>query len=253
MGLKEGDFMAGEKILIVDDEKAINDLVASYLRKEGFIPLSAYNGKEALLILEQEKPAFILLDIMLPDIDGNALCLEIRKRSNVGILFLSCRGEEMDKIIALSSGGDDYMTKPFLPGELVARIKALLRRQQDVGYKNFRQEEEIYTFPGLSVNLGVREVLVDGQEVPLTAKEFEILKLFIQNPRRVFSADQLFELVWNTCSLEGDTRTVMVYISTLRKKIEPLIDGPKYILNIRGVGYKFNHQLIDENGGTDCG
>lgn len=245
--------MAGEKILIVDDEKAINDLVASYLRKEGFIPLSAFNGREALLLLEKEKPDFILLDIMLPDIDGNALCLEIRKTSNVGILFLSCRGEEMDKIIALSSGGDDYMTKPFLPGELGARIKAHLRRQQDLGYKIADHQEEVYTFPGLSVNLDVREVIVEGQEVLLTAKEFEILKLFIQNPRRVFSADQLFELAWNTCSLDGDTRTVMVYISTLRKKIEPDPSSPKYILNIRGVGYKFNHQLIEENGGRDRG
>ncbi len=241
--------MAGEKILVVDDEKAINDLVASYLRKEGFFPLAAFNGREALLLLEKEKPDFIVLDIMLPDIDGNALCLEIRKKSNVGILFLSCRGEEMDKIIALSSGGDDYMTKPFLPGELVARIKAHLRRQQDLGYQKLSHQEEIYTFPGLSVNLDIREVLVEGEEVTLTAKEFEILKLFIQNPRRVFSADQLFELAWNTCSLDGDTRTVMVYISTLRKKIEPDPSNPKYILNIRGVGYKFNHQLLEENGG----
>lgn len=243
--------MAGEKILIVDDEKEINDLIVSYLKKEGFISFSAYDGKEALALLEREKPDFIVLDVMLPDIDGNTLCLEIRKRSDAGILFLSCRSEEIDKIIALSSGGDDYMTKPFMPGELVARIKAYLRRQKSGSYKSSEKEEEIYIFPSLSVNLSVREVLVDGKEVLLTAKEFDLLKLFIKNPRRVFSADQLFEIAWNTSSLDGDTRTVMVYISTLRKKIEPQPDSPKYILNIRGVGYKFNHQLLEENGGAD--
>ena len=240
--------MAGEKILIVDDEKAINDLVVSYLQKEGFSPFSAYTGKEALEILEKEKPDFVVLDIMLPDIDGNALCLEIRKRSEVGILFLSCRGEEMDKIIALSAGGDDYMTKPFMPGELVARIKAHLRRHQSMPFIT-GNDEEIYSYPRLTVNLTTREVMVDGEEVSLTAKEFDLLRLFVENPRRVFSAEQLFELAWQTSSLAGDSRTVMVYISTLRKKIEPQADSPKYILNIRGVGYKFNHQLIREQGG----
>jgi DNA-binding response OmpR family regulator len=244
--------MAGEKILIIDDEKAINDLVVSYLQKEGFSPLSAYTGKEALEVLEKEKPDFVVLDIMLPDIDGNALCLEIRKKSEVGILFLSCREEEMDKIIALSAGGDDYMTKPFMPGELVARIKAHLRRHQTLGLHKGKGEE-VYTYPGLTVNVTTREVVVEGEDVSLTAKEFDLLLLFVQNPRRVFSAEQLFELAWQTSSLAGDSRTVMVYISTLRKKIEPGPDSPKYILNIRGVGYKFNHQLLREEGGENHG
>ncbi|MDO4552030.1 MAG: response regulator transcription factor [Bacillota bacterium] len=237
--------MPGEKILIVDDEKPINDLIRSYLLKEGFSPLSAYTGLEALELAQKEKPDLIILDIMLPDIEGINLCLEIRKKSAVPILFLSCKAEEVDKIVALSVGGDDYITKPFLPGELIARIKAHLRRVQSPAYQpDSPEEDELLEFPGLSVNLTTREVLADGRPVALTAKEFDILKLLIKNPKRIFSTDQLFEMAWKTNILEGDSRTVMVYVSTLRKKIESNPDNPKYILNVRGVGYKFNHQLI---------
>lgn len=237
--------MSAEKILIIDDEKPINDLIRSYVMKEGFIPLSAYNGKEALKLIHSEKPDLILLDIMLPDIEGVDLCLEIRKTNNSPILFLSCKSEEIDKIIALSVGGDDYMTKPFLPGELIARIKAHLRRQKTTASANSASVEEIYTIPGLTINTQTREVLSDGQLISLTAKEFDILQMFVQNPKRIFTADQIFELIWKTTSLEGDTRTVMVYISTLRKKLETRLDGVKYIVSIRGVGYKFNHKLLE--------
>ena len=236
--------MAGEKILIIDDEKPINDLIRSYLAKEGFIPLSAFNGKEALELIKSQKPHLIILDIMLPDIEGVNLCLEIRKTNNSPILFLSCKSEEIDKIIALSVGGDDYLTKPFLPGELIARIKAHLRRQKSSETQDTSQNE-ILEFPGLSVNLQTREVFSDGQPISLTAKEFDILKLFVENPKRIFTADQIFELIWKTNSLEGDSRTVMVYISTLRKKLEKNGDGSKYIVSIRGVGYKFNHKLME--------
>lgn len=237
--------MAGEKILVTDDERDINNLVSSYLRKEGFTVFQAFNGSETLAVIEKEDPDFVVLDIMLPDIDGTALCLEIRKKSDAGILFLSCKAEEMDKIIALSAGGDDYMTKPFMPGEMVARIKAYLRRHQSSEIVK-AQGEEVYSYGDLVLNNTTREVWLSGEEIKLTAKEFDILRLFVQNPRRIFTADQLFELVWQTDSLEGDSRTVMVYISTLRKKIEPEPEGSKYIINIRGVGYKFNHHLINE-------
>lgn len=236
--------MAGEKILIIDDEKPINDLIRSYVMKEGFIPLSAFSGKEALALIKSEKPDFIILDIMLPDIEGVDLCLEIRKTNNSPILFLSCKSEEIDKIIALSVGGDDYLTKPFLPGELIARIKAHLRRQKSTG-AIAEAQDEILEFPGLIVNMQTREVFSDGQPVSLTAKEFDILQLFIQNPKRIFTADQIFELIWKTNSLGGDSRTVMVYISTLRKKLEQNPDNPKYLMSIRGVGYKFNHNLLE--------
>lgn len=236
--------MAGEKILIIDDEKPINDLIRSYVMKEGFIPFSAYNGKEAMELIKSEKPDFIILDIMLPDIEGVDLCLEIRKTNNSPILFLSCKSEEIDKIIALSVGGDDYLTKPFLPGELIARIKAHLRRQKSTGAMDASQDE-ILEFPGLIVNMQTREVFSDDQVISLTAKEFDILQLFIQNPKRIFTADQIFELIWKTNSLGGDSRTVMVYISTLRKKLEKNLDNPKYLISIRGVGYKFNHKLLE--------
>ncbi|QOX63319.1 response regulator transcription factor [Anoxybacterium hadale] len=237
--------MAGEKILIVDDEKPINDLIRSYITREGFIPFSAYNGAEALVLIQSEKPDLIILDIMLPDIEGIDLCLEIRKTNNSPILFLSCKSEEIDKIIALSVGGDDYISKPFLPGELIARIKAHLRRQKTSINAMSAPKEEIHEFLGLVVNMQTREVHANGQHTNLTAKEFDILKLLIENPKRIFTADQIFELIWKTNSLGNDARTVMVYISTLRKKLEISPEGTKYILSIRGVGYKFNHKLLE--------
>lgn len=236
--------MAGEKILIVDDEKPINDLIRSYVMKEGFIPFSAFSGKEALELIKSEKPDLIILDIMLPDIEGVDLCMEIRKTNNSPILFLSCKSEEIDKIVALSVGGDDYMTKPFLPGELIARIKAHLRRQKSSGSGNASHDETI-EYPGLVINMQTREIFSDGQLISLTAKEFDILQLFLQNPKRIFTADQIFELIWKTNSLGGDSRTVMVYISTLRKKLEKNPESQKYIISIRGVGYKFNHKLLE--------
>jgi len=237
--------MQGRKILIIDDEKPINDLIRSYLIKEGFTPLSAFSGKEALEKVKEEKPDLIILDIMLPDVEGIDLCLDIRKINNSPIIFLSCKAEEIDKIIALSVGGDDFISKPFLPGELIARIKAHLRRQKSSTGNNVN--DEVYEFPGLVVNMQTRDVLADGKLVSLTGKEFDILQLFIKNPKRIFSADQIFELTWKTNSLDGDSRTVMVYISTLRKKLEVNPNNPKYINSIRGVGYKFNHNLLPDN------
>lgn len=236
--------MPNEKILIIDDEKEINDLIRSYIIKEGFIPYSAYTGKSALSIIDEENPDLIILDIMLPDIEGTNLSLKIRGISNAPIIFLSCKAEEMDKIIALSAGGDDYMTKPFLPGELIARVKAHLRRHQSGNFNRPSEEDkETYRFPGLIVNMQTHEVTANSKKVNLTAKEFDILKLFIKNPKQIFTTDQIYECAWKTNSLDGDSRTVMVYISTLRKKIEMNSDDTKYILSVRGVGYKFNHNL----------
>lgn len=234
--------MAEEKILIVDDDKDINALISSYLAKEGFLPVSAYDSTAALKIIADEKPALIILDNMMPEIDGVELCLEIRKKYQMPIIFLSCKSEEIDKIISLSVGGDDYITKPFLPGELIARVKAHLRRLRISSVAE--EPEELISMPGLSVNLTSREVFVDGKPVSLTAKEFDILKVLLRNPKRIFSMDQLFEMVWQTESLGGDARTIMVYISNLRKKIESNPNNPKYILSIRGVGYKFNHSIL---------
>lgn len=238
--------MVGEKILIVDDEKPINDLIRSYVEKEGFQAVTAFCGEEAILKAKTENPELIILDVMLPDMEGTNVCLELRKITNVPIIFLSCKSQEIDKIIALSVGGDDYITKPFMGGELIARIKAHLRRQKKMeADRNLGPAPgKFYEFPGLSIDTNTREIRVDDNQINLTSKEFEILMLLIENPKRVFSAEQIFELTWKTECLGGDSRTVMVYISTLRKKLETNSANPKYILSIRGVGYKFNHNII---------
>lgn len=235
--------MAGEKILIIDDEKDISDLIKSYVLKEGFVPVCVYNGEEAKEIINSENPDLIILDFMLPDIDGPELCLDIRKVTNVPILFLSCRSEEIDKIVSLSAGGDDYITKPFLPGELIARIKANLRRSRN---SNDETAAESTIIAGdMVIDLEMRTVYVQGDLISLTTKEFDILMLLAQNPKRIFSAEQLFKIVWKTTSLNNDPKTVAVHISALRKKIEAPDSDLKYIISIRGVGYKFNHSLIE--------
>ncbi|MDO4544757.1 MAG: response regulator transcription factor [Bacillota bacterium] len=236
--------MAGEKILIIDDEREINDLIKSYVLKEGFVPICAYDGEEAMEAVAQEKPDLVILDFMLPDIEGPELCLNIRKMSDVPVLFLSCRAEEIDKIVSLSAGGDDYITKPFLPGELIARIKANLRRSR-AGKEDEHGAAESIQAGELMIDIQSRIVTVAGKTVKLTAKEFDILFLLAQNPKRIFSADQLFKIVWKTTSLNNDPKTVAVHISALRKKIEHP-DGDKYIISIRGVGYKFNHKLLEK-------
>ncbi|MDO4394244.1 MAG: response regulator transcription factor [Bacillota bacterium] len=239
--------MTKEKILVVDDEVAINKLVCSYLQKEQFTAISAYTGADALEIVREDNPDLIILDIMLTDTEGTSLSLDIRKISNAPIIFLSARTQEIDKIIALSAGGDDYMTKPFMPGELIARVKAHLRRQKSLSLQA-KQEQNIYEIADLKVDINSHEVYVDGKEVNLTVKEFEILKLLIENPRKVFPASQIFETVWKTNCMDNDTKTVMVYISTLRKKIEckSSKSTSNYIISVRGVGYKFNHSLLSE-------
>lgn len=233
-----GDKMAREKILIVDDEVAILELIKSYLIEEQFQVLTAHDAKQALMKIKTETPDLILLDIMLPDIDGIELCLEIRKVSNAPLLFVSCKSQEMDKVLALSVGGDDYITKPFLPYELVARIKAHLRRNRLTQKSDYTPS--IIEYPGISVNLDSHEVYVNDELVTLSSKEFEILAILIKNPKRIYSAEQLFQMVWKMDGLDTDSRTIMVYISNLRKKLEKDPTNPEYIVNIRGVGYKFN-------------
>ena len=232
--------MAKEKILVVDDEKAINKLVCSYLTKEQFRPFPAYTGEEALDLLKKENPDLIILDIMLPDTEGTALSLDIREHSNAPIIFLSCKTQEIDKIIALSVGGDDYITKPFNSGELIARIKAHLRRERRARQAE-AERNPVYECRGLEVDETARTVQLDGQPVNVTTKEFDILLTLIRSPKRVFSMDQLFELVWREESLAGDSRTIMVYISNIRKKIEK--EDQKFIYNIRGAGYKFHDEV----------
>ena len=236
--------MSKEKILVVDDEREINRLVCSYLANEQFKPFPAYSGEEALAILNKENPDLIILDVMLPDTDGPSLSLEIRKTSNAPIIFLSCKTQELDKIIALSAGGDDYMTKPFMSGELIARVKAHLRRQNSLSRNDFQNTSNIHTYGDLRIDFDTHETSIDGNSVSLTSKEFDILRLLIENPRKVFPASQIFETVWKTVCMESDTKTVMVYISNIRKKLEFKPNSPKYIVSVRGVGYKFNQGIF---------
>lgn len=230
--------MAGETILIIDDELEISELLELYLKQSGFQTICTDNGQDALKLARSHNPDLIILDVLLPDLDGIEICHELRKFTNIPIIFLSCKSEDMDKILGLTVGGDDYLTKPFSPGELVARVKAHLRRNRLINGPKHQEESQL-SFPGLVIDMVSHVVFVNDQPVILSAKEFKLLVLLAQNPNRVFSIEQIFQSVWNSVSF-GDNRTVMVHISNLRKKVEPDPSNPQFILTIKGVGYKFN-------------
>lgn len=231
--------MSSGKILIVDDEPEIKELIRMYLLKEGFNVIYASNGEQAYKIALLEKPDLIILDILLPGQDGIETCTKLRKNIDVPILFLSCKNQDIDKILGLAVGGDDYITKPFSPSVLVARVKAHLRRSHQLSEAKNKSQSLIY--PGLEINIVSHSVLVNNFPITLTAKEFEILVFLAKNPNRVFYASQIFERIWVNGSLDGDDRTIMVHISNLRKKIEQDPANPKYIVTVRGFGYKFNY------------
>lgn len=234
--------MSNEKILIVDDEPEICDFISIYLKNEGFQTLIAYDGKTALKYIEQEKPDLIILDVILPDFDGIATCLELRKSTITPVIFLSCKNEEMDKVIGLTVGGDDYITKPFSLSELTARIKAQLRRNNILQERFHQDNAHLIRHGKLVLDVEAHNVTANGKQVMLSAKEFDILTLLARNPNRVFNSDQLFTLAWQEQCL-GDARTIAVHISNIRKKIEQDPDHPEYILTVWGVGYKFNGNL----------
>lgn len=220
-------------ILIVDDETHIRELVRLYLEREGFSVAMAKDGEEALEKAKALKPQLVVLDIMLPKKDGWDVCREVRKFSDVPIIMLTAKGEEFDKVLGLELGADDYMTKPFSPRELVARVKAILRRtaQDDAGDDN-----EI-KLPGLAINRVSREVTVSGREAVLTPKEFDLLWYLAKNPGKVFTREQLLTAVWGY-DYYGDLRTVDTHIKRLREKVEQDARG-FHIKTIWGVGYKF--------------
>lgn len=230
--------MNGCKILVVDDEPEMTELISLYLQREGYHVHTADNGSDALAIASAVRPDLILLDILLKGIDGIEVCQQLRRYSDVPILFLSCKSDDTDIIHGLSVGGDDYITKPFSPSQLVARVKAHLRRSARLSGMQ-PDEEETIRFDGLVIDLAGRTVEVNGKPVALSAKEFDLLAFLAKTPNRVFELDLLYREVWGTDSM-GDTRTLMVHISNLRKKIENNPANPKWIVNVRGVGYKFN-------------
>lgn len=232
--------MNGSKILVVDDEADITELITLYMEREGFEVHTTDNGEDAVLLAAGLKPDMILLDISLKNLDGFEVCKHIRAISNVPILFISCKSDDTDIIHGLTVGGDDYMTKPFSPSQLVARVKAHLRRQSVIGqYSIDRAVGEVLEFDGLRIDLPARTVHLGSKEVFLSAKEFELLVRLAKTPNRAFALDDLYTIVWGHDSM-GDTRTLMVHVSNLRKKIEPDPANPIYIVTVRGVGYKFN-------------
>ncbi|RCW49950.1 MULTISPECIES: response regulator transcription factor [unclassified Halanaerobium] len=223
-----------EKILVVDDEKHIRDLIEFNLDKAGFEVLTAVDGKEALKVLNKNID-LIVLDLMLPEIDGLEVCRKMRadkELKNIPIIMLTAKGEEVDKILGLEMGADDYMTKPFSPRELTARIKAIFRRLSQMKAPD-EFEEEILEEGNIKIDTARHEVVVSGKEISLTPKEFELLRYLIINKGRVLSRDLLLEKIWGY-EYAGDTRTVDVHVRRLRQKIKK-----DYIETVRGVGYKF--------------
>ncbi|MGL5379462.1 response regulator transcription factor [Clostridium sp.] len=237
--------MSRERILVVDDEKEIRDLVEIYLKSEGFETLKAENGEEALLLLKTNEVDLIVLDIMMPKMNGIEACLKIREEREMPIIMLSAKSEDMDKILGLNTGADDYLTKPFNPLELVARVKSQLRR-----YKRFNQvanvEKKEETFNSnileideITINLDTHEVYKDGNEIKLTPTEFDILVLLGQNRGKVFSIENIYSSVWKQEFMQSDN-TVMVHIRKVREKVEDDPRKPKYIKTVWGVGYKID-------------
>ena len=223
-----------EKIMIVDDDRNICELLRLYIEKDGFDAVIAHNGREALALLEKEKPDLMVLDVMMPELDGWQVCREVRKSSDIPIIMLTAKSETFDKVLGLELGADDYVTKPFDSKEIVARIKAVLRR---TGSKQSASDVKEVNFDKLSVNLTRYELKVNGTPVDTPPKELELLFHLASNPNRVYTRDQLLDEVWGF-EYYGDSRTVDVHVKRLREKLEGVSD--KWSLKtVWGVGYKF--------------
>ena len=221
------------KILIVDDESNIVELIRLYLEKEGFFTVSAKNGTEALAKFRSENPDLIILDIMIPEPDGWQVCREIRRSSNVPIIMLTAKSETFDKVLGLELGADDYLTKPFETKELVARVKAVLRRTET----KEGEQKKVITFENLSINIDNYELEINGKLIDVPPKELELLYFLSSNPNRVYTREQLLEEVWGF-DYFGDSRTVDVHIKRLREKLES-VEGNWQLKTVWGVGYKF--------------
>lgn len=228
--------MTQSTILLVDDEKEIIDMLEIYLRNEGYKLLRAYDGEEALRLLQKEEVDLIVLDIMMPKMDGIEACLKIREKRNMPIIMLSAKSQDMDKIWGLSSGADDYMSKPFNPLELIARIKSQLRRYTRLNVPQANKANEI-EIDELTINTLTHEVKLEGKEIKLTPREFAILELLARNRGMVWSIEKIYEAVWQEAYFDSDN-TVMVHIRKIREKLEHNPRKPKFIKTVWGVGYK---------------
>lgn len=228
--------MEKETILLVDDEKDIQDLLEIYLRNETYEVVKANNGVEALDVLRQRAVDLIILDVMMPRMDGIEACLKIREEKNMPIIMLSAKSQDMDKIMGLSTGADDYVTKPFNPLELIARVKSQLRRYKRLNVPVHPQGDEL-VIDDLTINVATHEVIKDGSKINLTPREFAILELLARNCNIVFSIERIYETVWNE-PFYGSNNTVMVHIRKIREKLEDNPRHPRYIKTVWGIGYK---------------
>lgn len=225
-----------EVILVADDEKEIADLVALYLENEGYQVIKCYDGAQAMDIVEKERPDLAILDIMLPGANGLDICRRIRESHNYPIIMLTAKGEETDKITGLTMGADDYMTKPFLPLELVARVKAQLRRYKR--YNTGLQQDDVLEISGLSLNVKTHECFLNEKLLNLTPTEFSILRILCQRKGQVVSAEELFHLIWEDEYYTKNNNTITVHIRHLREKMGDSFEHPKYIKTVWGCGYK---------------
>jgi DNA-binding response OmpR family regulator len=229
--------MAAEaRVLVVDDEPIVREVLSRYLAREGFDVETASDGKAALEVFEATRPQLVVLDLMLPRIDGLEVFRRIRARNGPAVIMLTARGKETDRVVGLELGADDYIAKPFSPREVVARVRAVLRRTRDA--TTTASGEEILRFRELEVDTRTREVRVDGRRVALTPKEFDLLHFMASSPRTVFNRLYLLDQLWDA-SFDGDPSTVTVHVRRLREKIEPDPSDPRHLVTIWGAGYRF--------------
>lgn len=228
-------------ILVCDDDKEIVEAIEIYLQQEGYHILKAYDGEQALVMLKENEVHLLIIDVMMPKLDGIRATLKIREESSIPIIILSAKSEDSDKILGLNVGADDYISKPFNPLELVARVKSQLRRYTKLG-NAAESSQAVYTVGGLMINDDLKEVSVDGEVVKLTPIEYNILLLLVKNQGKVFSIDQIYENIWNEDAIGADN-TVAVHIRHIREKIEINPKEPRYLKVVWGVGYK-----VEKNG-----
>jgi DNA-binding response OmpR family regulator len=226
--------MACETVLVVDDDAKIVKIVCHCLEKEGFLTLTAVDGEQALQVAEAQQPDLVVLDLMLPKLNGLDVCRILIEELDIPVIILSAKGDELDRITGFRLGVDDYLSKPFSPMELVLRVQAVLRRSG--GLK--KRENSQLAYNGLEIDPKAHRVTVDGKAISLTGKEFELLWLLISNPQQVFTRMQLLHKVWHS-DYQGDENTVTVHVRRLREKIEPDPAEPRYIKTVWGIGYKF--------------
>ena len=227
--------MKGYNVLVVDDDKAIVEAIESYLRGEGYNILKAYDGAEALEVIKEEEIHLVIMDIMMPKMDGTRATLKIREEKEIPIIMLSAKSEDTDKILGLNIGADDYVTKPFNPLELIARVNSQIRRY--TRFSPLKENNDVIKIGAIELNKSSKVVLVDGEVAKLTPLEFKILSLLMDNQGRVFSIEEIYERVWNEVAFNVDT--VTVHIRRIREKIEINPKEPRYLKVVWGIGYKF--------------